>query len=334
MMDPFISATLTFIISFSYILAIYLPDFSLFLKNKEKKNTKLKRDDPKEIKKRAIKVSLVIIFNILIFYKWEYFSSFLSPTDSKISLFELGLIPGYNLITIKGTKIRYWEYDLKLYFFNCLKISKLFLILFIGPLADQLFNYILYCKYYNNSNNNKNINNSRKIILSAISFDIWGFRNYVFGPITEEIVYTGITLYNYNFKNYWGLPLFFGLAHIHHGYELYHENKSLLNIVVIVFIQLSYTTLFGYLTNTIYLKYNGNLMGCILFHSFANYMGFPSLSPRCLYENPILLKYSSENTNIKNRNGICMFLVKVIRLIYFVLLIIGLLDFTVKVFTL
>ncbi|KAI9741819.1 MAG: hypothetical protein M1834_000205 [Cirrosporium novae-zelandiae] len=111
-----------------------------------------------------------------------------------------------------------------------------------------------------------------------------GWRNFVAGPITEELVFRStlislhllakvspahIVLYT---------PLYFGIAHIHHFYEftLTHPHTPLLPALLRSLFQFSYTTIFGWYASFIYLR-TGSLYACIVAHSFCNWCGFPRL---------------------------------------------------------
>ena len=116
------------------------------------------------------------------------------------------------------------------------------------------------------------------------SIDVWDFRNLIFAPFTEELVFTAMILYNYKLQNSWWLSLYFGIPHLHHAWELIQEmdsnpNYTFASILANVFLQFCYTSLFGHINNVIYLKTKQNLVCCFVSHSICNYMGFPNLAP-------------------------------------------------------
>ncbi|KAI8915638.1 CAAX protease self-immunity-domain-containing protein [Gorgonomyces haynaldii] len=106
------------------------------------------------------------------------------------------------------------------------------------------------------------------------------FRNYVFAPTTEELVFRSC-LMTFLLKDYSPLtsvllaPLYFGLAHVHHGYSVYRQSKKLVPVVVSVVFQFAYTTLFGWFAAYALVR-TRSIVGPILAHMFCNYMGFPS----------------------------------------------------------
>lgn len=116
--------------------------------------------------------------------------------------------------------------------------------------------------------------------------NIWGFRDHVFAPITEELVYRAgvvsilqpyssdlsLTLYS---------PLLFGLAHIHHGVQLYCKDKwPISQVVVSVLVQFAYTSVFGMVANRFYIASGENLWCAIVVHGMCNLIGFPSFDMR------------------------------------------------------
>ncbi|KAF9359183.1 hypothetical protein BGX26_012958 [Mortierella sp. AD094] len=114
-----------------------------------------------------------------------------------------------------------------------------------------------------------------------------GMRNLVVGPISEEFIfracmvavvaYSGATSYAIIF----GLPLVFGIAHVHHGYETYLKRGAtrgaLLNAILMSLFQFAYTTVFGWFTTFLFLR-TSNLIGPCLCHTFCNMMGAPDVT--------------------------------------------------------
>lgn len=107
-----------------------------------------------------------------------------------------------------------------------------------------------------------------------INFDLKEIRTLIVGPIVEEIVYR-LCLYSILKKESFLLisSLLFGLSHLHHFYEhiKYYEIRIIIKILTF---QLFYTILFGICCGYLLIKYE-NIIICILFHSFCNFMGFP-----------------------------------------------------------
>lgn len=111
-----------------------------------------------------------------------------------------------------------------------------------------------------------------------------GYRNYIAGPITEELLFrsTIIPLHLLSplrdspAKIVFLTPLYFGIAHIHHLYEfkLTHPDLSWTPALLRSVFQFGYTSVFGWYATFIYLR-TGSLWACVLIHIFANFMGLP-----------------------------------------------------------
>lgn len=157
-------------------------------------------------------------------------------------------------------------------FTETLKALLLTAILYIGPLFEEVYvesewrNWI----YPNN------------IRMRSIRWIAW--RNYVVGPITEEMLFRSasipILLLSKTSSSRIILltPLVFGIAHFHHLYEfsLTHPNAPLRNALLQSLLQLCYTTAFGAYATFIFLR-TGSLLSVILVHAFCNWMGLPRL---------------------------------------------------------
>jgi prenyl protein peptidase len=115
---------------------------------------------------------------------------------------------------------------------------------------------------------------------------IWiSIRNYIVAPIVEEIVFRSCMIalmkQDHSAKEIIFIsPLFFGLAHLHHGYRVYTENGSdsfaLKKAILVTIVQFSYTTIFGMYSAFCLLK--SGIVTCILIHVFCNFMGLPDFT--------------------------------------------------------
>lgn len=120
-----------------------------------------------------------------------------------------------------------------------------------------------------------------------------GFRNYIAGPVTEEILFRSLLVAVHlrvqnpsdeyeSSPSATGLvfvtPLYFGIAHIHHYYEfrLTHPSVSALPALVRSLVQFGYTTVFGWYATFLFLR-TGNVFAVMLVHTFCNWMGLPRL---------------------------------------------------------
>jgi prenyl protein peptidase len=140
-------------------------------------------------------------------------------------------------------------------------------ILFLGPVVQSFvvwhrFNYNLF----------RNFNYLPKNIFNVVIL-----RNYVFSPITEEIVFRScmipLLFYRFKMQAIFIAPAFFGLAHLHHIFEGYFLlNESFNKLLIQHLFQFCYTYIFGIYSSYLFIL-NGSLAGSILTHSFCNFMG-------------------------------------------------------------
>ncbi|KAH7321538.1 CAAX protease self-immunity-domain-containing protein [Rhexocercosporidium sp. MPI-PUGE-AT-0058] len=109
-----------------------------------------------------------------------------------------------------------------------------------------------------------------------------GWRNFIAGPITEEVLFRSASVpllllaRTSNTTIIFLTPIIFGLAHIHHFYEfrITHPDTPIIDAIMRTVSQLSYTTLFGGYVTFLYMR-TGSLLGVILVHAFCNWMGLP-----------------------------------------------------------
>lgn len=129
-------------------------------------------------------------------------------------------------------------------------------------------------------------------------------RDILLAPLTEELVYSSLSLAP--FLGYflthsseentprslsllsndehisallWRTPLLFGFAHVHHFFNMLTRKTPppvpVYPALAIVGFQFVYTSLFGYLTNRIFVN-TGNVWCCVVAHAFCNWLGFPA----------------------------------------------------------
>jgi len=108
-------------------------------------------------------------------------------------------------------------------------------------------------------------------------------RNFLMGPVSEELVFRGcmFPLLICSGASYPKIvflsPFFFGVAHLHHMYELTRQGNPVMHAFIAVLFQFSYTYLFGVFAGFIYLR-TGHLWAAISCHIFCNFMGLPDFS--------------------------------------------------------
>ncbi|KAL2271683.1 hypothetical protein VTJ83DRAFT_1054 [Remersonia thermophila] len=113
------------------------------------------------------------------------------------------------------------------------------------------------------------------------------WRNYVAGPITEELLFRAASLPLLLLARcppsaiVLCAPLTFGLAHVHHYYEfrLTHPRVPAAAALARSLFQLAYTTLFGAYASFLFLR-TGSLLAVSAVHAFCNGMGLPQVYGR------------------------------------------------------
>eukprot|EP00250_Pteridium_aquilinum_P015329 c22524_g1_i1 orf=530-1516(-) len=119
--------------------------------------------------------------------------------------------------------------------------------------------------------------------IRLLASDVLAWRNYVLAPLTEEIVFRACMIPILLCAGFQPVtiiflcPLFFGLAHVNHFWELVHlQNCDKKRALLIVGAQLGYTTVFGWYASFLHLR-TGNVFAPLAAHVFCNIMGFPDL---------------------------------------------------------
>ena len=114
-------------------------------------------------------------------------------------------------------------------------------------------------------------------------FTFQGYRDHIFAPLTEEFVYRSVVL-TYLAKLLpvvvYASPLLFGLAHLHHAWEVrrHHPKMPWTIVWAQAAFQLVYTTVFGMLLTYFFRKYHDNVWTCVALHFLCNLLQFPPAS--------------------------------------------------------
>ncbi|EUC33968.1 hypothetical protein COCCADRAFT_4596 [Bipolaris zeicola 26-R-13] len=115
------------------------------------------------------------------------------------------------------------------------------------------------------------------------SLSSWiGYRNFVVGPVSEELVWRSLIVPLHVLARFSGkqivflTPLYFGIAHVHHLYEfrITHAQVPLALAIARSLFQFTYTSLFGFFAAFVFVR-TGNVYSCVLAHAFCNWMGLP-----------------------------------------------------------
>ncbi|KAH9977809.1 hypothetical protein BGW80DRAFT_1284313 [Lactifluus volemus] len=116
----------------------------------------------------------------------------------------------------------------------------------------------------------------------------WIFiRNYIVGPISEEVVWRSCLIVAYrlagasNTLMVFFTPLSFGSAHLHHIWETYNVHRrsyhqALRRAILLTLFQFTYTTLFGFHSAFLFIR-TKSLLPSVSAHIFCNIMGVPQL---------------------------------------------------------
>ncbi|KAF7845949.1 hypothetical protein BT93_L5834 [Corymbia citriodora subsp. variegata] len=205
----------------------------------------LDRDSPGVIRSRIRSVSItVILSNLLTFYVLITYGHYSVPNASHL----LGLYP-VSLSTL-------------------IRPLALTALLFLGPL-------------YLTTIVHKSISPFRALK----HLRTWqGTRNYIAGPLTEELLFRSAIIPLHILANYSSrslillTPLYFGIAHIHHLYEfrLTHPSAPVAAVLARTLFQFAFTTVFGWYASFVFLR-TGCVWSVVLVHAFCNWMGFPKL---------------------------------------------------------
>ncbi|KAL2915205.1 CAAX prenyl protease [Polyrhizophydium stewartii] len=112
-------------------------------------------------------------------------------------------------------------------------------------------------------------------------------RNWIVGPVAEEIIFRGCLVPLALAGGLapplavWLLPLLFGIAHLHHAWEMYRDGGATAGAAAkaaqVSAFQMCYTTVFGWIATYLFI-HTGSIYGPIAAHMFCNIVGFPDLS--------------------------------------------------------
>ncbi|KAK9470873.1 uncharacterized protein V1510DRAFT_369240 [Dipodascopsis tothii] len=124
----------------------------------------------------------------------------------------------------------------------------------------------------------------RELAVDARSAVSWiGLRNYIVGPLTEEIVFRGCMVYLHLLAGVGGkrtvltTPLYFGIAHAHHALEVYLADPRALKFALIsAAVQFVFTTIFGWYAALLLVR-TGSVWVPTAAHALCNSLGVPHL---------------------------------------------------------
>ncbi|CDO93468.1 unnamed protein product [Kluyveromyces dobzhanskii CBS 2104] len=250
-------------VSLSYVVAVHAV-------SRDVNEFKIRRDDPNVIRARMKAILGLTAFHLV---SIPLLLKYMNGDSIITTLLRFGLVPGF----LNGTESGLPTWAPVTYLKDSFKHLSLAAVLYSTPLLDSLLHYCFMP--------DKSLSDIVPDIMYEFS-NVWGVRDYIFGPVTEELFYTSMMLVIYlrlGFSEHYDatylklvVPNLFGIAHLHHAYEQYSLGlMNLVNIVFITLLQMSYTWLFGSFTNHLFLNSAGNLWSCVLIHTFCNFMGLP-----------------------------------------------------------
>lgn len=296
------------ILAISYVAVVYLPN--------NRTTALLTRDNPIIIKRRLFSVTCLTGLALLLVPLYLTYQQATASVWQGVSL--LGVVPGLTYRHSQHHPAPEYQWSvahLIAYLHDISKAGLLVAGLFIGPLLNEVFFELQ--GYYHGPLVGPDAFGKR--LMEELQ-SLQGVRNLIVGPLSEEIIYRCCVIalfvpvgnkphhheshhndYDYHESSsstnsigvdvlIWITPLFFGIAHLHHGWELYHRHQHTLGkIVFSCFFQMCYTTLFGAFSAFLFLR-TGNGAAVVLVHSMCNFFGFPTLNPdtdkkwwKCVY---------------------------------------------------
>eukprot|EP01036_Dinobryon_divergens_P028534 gene28534-37492_t len=139
------------------------------------------------------------------------------------------------------------------------------------------------------------------------------FRNVVFAPLSEELVFrsilipslycalacpspttsgssssvdtAGVSLFVARIS-----PIWFGIAHLHHLIERLRKGQPLRSTIFTTLLQLTYTSIFGYISALLFMR-TGSVFSSIWSHMICNVIGLPDMSFCSRQHNSALYPY-------------------------------------------
>lgn len=141
-------------------------------------------------------------------------------------------------------------------------------LLFLGPISVQVYN-----------GSWRTIGRATYWVESVRDL-VW-IRNHLVAPLSEEFTFRAcmlpILLQKFSqTKSILIVPLFFGVAHLHHLFERIRGGFDKRTAIIISILQFLYTTLFGTYSAYLFIR-TGHFMAPFIAHVFCNHMGFPDI---------------------------------------------------------
>lgn len=246
--------------SFSHLITgLYVG--SLYLSKSTRPSKHVRRDDEVVVKKRMQIITVGTIIDVLVItplvLQWQLAPEQL-PWASAVKYMDVELGPRFFTRTVPQSILA------------LIHVA----ILFAGPLYQRIY-----------------LENGIPLGFHLAKRElktVWGIRNYIVGPVTEELVFRACIMSVHKAAGFSPIvsvfvtPFYFGVAHLHHGYELFVSmgSKGKNKIMVIALqcaFQLVFTTLFGWYAAWLYVRFQ-SVWPPVCVHIFCNAMGVPDFT--------------------------------------------------------
>ena len=198
-----------------------------------------------------------------------------------------------------GTSVRVWQVSVAAVLASLL----LTLVLFAGPLCQlvvESYRDFLLDLGFDDDDDDDDGNNKKASLLNFVRTswalqgaqlrsawrDVCFWRNYVVSPFTEEFVFRSCMLplvvpHVGTASAMLVVPLFFGVAHLHHFVEGYMLGERALHVLLAQnLFQFAYTYVFGVYSSYLFVR-TGCLYASFASHSLCNWFGFPNVLELC-----------------------------------------------------
>jgi prenyl protein peptidase len=278
---PLAAGVSSSLLTLCYVGGLYVSTRTRIGAARGKDGALLTKDDAVVVKSRLKTVSATTLTSLLatgVYIRRAAFSNQPSPISTLSTLRVLGIpLPVPSLL---HSNVLPFQPSLTLYSLHHVMPSIILptvvtSTLFLGPLyVAALDGTLPFQRHFD----------LQSSVLSKVN-NIWGIRNFVIGPLTEEVIFRGCilalhTLAGFNKKHLVFLtPLYFGIAHLHHAYESYVKDgrtkDALKKSLLVSGVQFAYTCVFGWYANFLFLR-TGSVLSPFVAHVFCNIMGLPN----------------------------------------------------------
>jgi prenyl protein peptidase len=229
-------------------------------------------------------------------------------TIAKVIIFAIAVavVPTQSCLGISFWQTFGWDVNLNA-LFATLTTCGLMAVFYLGELIGNIMVFV-YARYHvRNSQWQWQVAKtpvSWGIILKAEVSRLWQefesnpvvtFRNILFAPISEELVFRGfivpviymayvntsftsvvVNRANSAYSTAWASIGWFGVAHMHHMIEKIRNGEPWSSALKVSLVQLTYTSIFGFIAALLFLR-TGSIFPSIVSHIICNFVGLPDM---------------------------------------------------------